>query len=121
MQSLSDKKLELEALRRELAEKQKDCDNWEIELNESEFDEMLDDVFGKARIAGFEYDTGYALKNLDPVAYRCAKNDYEAGMELEEDPAYRDLQEEIEDLETDIERLEEEIEEEAGADGGDNV
>lgn len=37
---------------------------------ESQFDEMLDDVYGVVKIGGYEYDTSRALKEVDPVAYR---------------------------------------------------
>lgn len=35
-----------------------------------QFDLMLDDVYGMVSIAGNEYETSYALKELDPLAYR---------------------------------------------------
>lgn len=35
-----------------------------------QFDLMLDDVYGMVSIAGHEYETSYALKELDPIAYR---------------------------------------------------
>lgn len=40
------------------------------------FDEMLDDVYGTVEIAGMSYNTSYALKNVDDIAYRCGVNDY---------------------------------------------
>jgi hypothetical protein len=111
MSTLSDKHLELEALKRELTEKEKERDNWEIEVSEKDYDNWLDDCYGDVEIAGMTSSTSYALKELDPTAYRCGKSDYEAGLDLEEDPDYRDLIAEIDDLETDIEALESEIKE----------
>lgn len=43
------------------------------------FDEMLDEVYGMAKIAGFEYRTSRALRECDPVAYRCGFNDWVDG------------------------------------------
>ncbi len=37
---------------------------------EQRFDEMLDDVCGVVKIAGYEYNTSHALKKLDSIAYR---------------------------------------------------
>lgn len=38
--------------------------------------EMLDDVYGTVKVAGFEYDTSRALEALDPVAFRCGLADF---------------------------------------------
>ena len=45
------------------------------------YDEMLNDVYGTVIIAGYEYDTAQALKEVDPIAYRVGMNDYEASLE----------------------------------------
>ncbi|MCK9600306.1 MAG: hypothetical protein M0R66_02475 [Candidatus Omnitrophica bacterium] len=41
-----------------------------------QYDEMLDECYPVVTIAGMEYATSYALKNLDPIAYRCGMLDY---------------------------------------------
>lgn len=45
------------------------------ELSESDLDdmyaEMLDDCYGHVNVCGYEYDTSRALRELDPIAYRC--------------------------------------------------
>lgn len=33
------------------------------------FDEFLNESYGKVNIAGYEYNTAYALKEVDPTAY----------------------------------------------------
>ena len=48
------------------------------------FEEMLDDVYGTVSVAGMEYGTARALKELDPIAYRCWMLDYIDGAEVEE-------------------------------------
>ena len=45
------------------------------------YDEMLNDVYGTVIIAGYEYDTAQALKEVDPIAYSVGMNDYEANLE----------------------------------------
>ena len=40
------------------------------------FDEMLDDVYEDCPIAGLEYSTSRALKQVDPIAYRCGFHDW---------------------------------------------
>lgn len=45
------------------------------------YDEMLNDVYGTVIIAGYEYDTSRALKEVDPIAYSVGMNDYESSLE----------------------------------------
>ena len=45
------------------------------------YDEMLNDVYGTVIIAGYEYDTAQALKEVDPIAYSVGMNDYESSLE----------------------------------------
>ena len=52
---------------------------------EQDYKEMLDEVYGVVKIAGFEYDTSYALKECDPIAYRVGLSDYEATLEEDEE------------------------------------
>ena len=33
------------------------------------YDDFLDEIYGQVNIAGYEYSTAYALKEIDPVAY----------------------------------------------------
>ena len=37
---------------------------------EEQYGELLDEVYGDVSIAGFTYSTGYALRSLDPIAFR---------------------------------------------------
>lgn len=43
---------------------------------EQQYKEMLDECYGVITIAGMEYDTSYALQELDPIAYRVGLSDY---------------------------------------------
>ena len=51
---------------------------------EQAYDEMLNDVYGTVKIAGYEYDTSRALKEVDPIAYSVGMNDYESSLEENE-------------------------------------
>lgn len=54
-------------------------------IQEQFYEEMLDNVYGTVKIAGFEYNTSYALKNLDPIAYREGFLDYLDGQDEDEE------------------------------------
>ena len=43
-------------------------DNYDDAVNA--FEDMLDEVCGPVIIAGHSYDAAYALKEVDPIAYR---------------------------------------------------
>ena len=49
-----------------------------------QFDEFLDEVYGTVKIAGYEYNTSQALKEVDPIAYSVGMNDYESSLEESE-------------------------------------
>lgn len=61
-----------------------DFEYWDIEtgegLSDNDLDErysdMLDEVYGDVSIAGMEYPTSTALKELDPIAYRVGFADW---------------------------------------------
>lgn len=50
-----------------------------------QYDQYLDEVFGDVSIAGIEYNTSKALKDVDPIAYRTGFNDWadSEGIEVE--------------------------------------
>ena len=60
--------------------------------NNDYFDDMLNECYPMVNICGYDYDPAHALALVDPVAYRCARGDWE-------DSAANDLEEELEDLE----------------------
>ena len=45
------------------------------------YDEMLDDCHDDVKICGMTYATSRALKDVDPIAYRCGFSDYTATLE----------------------------------------
>jgi hypothetical protein len=90
------------------SEKQKKLITEELEFQSGRqlhaaYDDSLDDVFGRAEIAGGSYATSYALKNLDPVTYRCGFADWldaeiSDGVYSEEINGQHYLQSEVDDL-----------------------
>lgn len=98
-------------LNNEIADKQKDIDSFEYEISESDFDEFLDDVEDSVIIAGITFYPSDILKSCDPVAYRCAKGDYESNVDLDDVEEYNDLKDELEALENKLEELEGKLEE----------
>ena len=53
------------------------------ELSDADYAAILDDIYGDVEVAGMRYSTGRALRELDPVAFRCGKSDYESDMQSE--------------------------------------
>lgn len=47
--------------------------DWELE---GRYDEYLDEVYPSVSVAGYEYSTSRALKEIDPTAYRCGFVDW---------------------------------------------
>ena len=41
-----------------------------------QYDEMLSEIYGEVEICGLKYDAARALKEIDPIAYRCGFNDW---------------------------------------------
>lgn len=65
-------------------------------VDEKQYDDMLDDCYGTATVAGREYSTSRALKELDPVAYRRGFSGYcTTTIELHNFSPYRALAEEL--------------------------
>ena len=94
----------------EITSKQSEIDNFEYECTESEFDEMLDEIESEVTVCGMTFYPSDILKSCDPVAYRCAKSDYESSYDLDDCEEYTDLKDELEILEYELELLEAEIE-----------
>jgi hypothetical protein len=53
----------------------------EPEVTEEEYRDFLTECYGIIDVCGYKYDAGYALQELDPIAFRVGKGDYESEME----------------------------------------
>jgi len=49
----------------------------ETELDEKEYEDVLNELYGDVEVCGMTYSAGCALRELDPTAFRCGKVDYE--------------------------------------------
>lgn len=49
----------------------------EREPTEEEVEEDLNEIYGDVSICGLEYPAGRALKEIDPIAFRCAVSEAE--------------------------------------------
>jgi len=95
---------ELQELRQELKDKQDELEelgDWEID--DSEVDDWLDDVYGDVDLGGVPYSFSRVLKDTDEHRWEDFKDDIETQKreELEEE-----LQDEINDLEEQIDNYE---------------
>ena len=102
---------EIDDIQNQINDKQKEIDCFEYEVSESDFDEYLDEVEGSVTVAGMEFYPSDILKSCDPVAYRCAKNDYESNYDLDDVEEYNDLKDELELLEDRLSDLKSELDE----------
>ena len=100
----------IDAIKVDIENKQSEINNFEYEISESDFDEFLDDVEQSVNVCGMEFYPSDILKSCDPIAYRCAKSDYESSYDLDDVEEYSDLKEELEALEFELEDLESELE-----------
>ena len=93
----------------EICSAQSNIETFEYEASESEFDEFLNEVESPVVIYGMEFLPSDILKSCDPVAYRCAKNDFESNYDLDNCEEYSDLKDELESLEDQLSDLENEL------------
>lgn len=102
---------------RSKAEVQAEIDQWREELDLFEIDpdayedsyrEYLDEQ-GTVEIGTLKYDVSRVLQAVDPVAYRCGLLDYVDSIDKEDDPGYKEIAEEVENLEDELSEILEEV------------
>ena len=98
----------IENLEHEIESLKSDIDNFEYSSTEAEFDDFLD-AMGVQRTSVGSFYPSDILKNCDPIAYRCAKSEYEGNFDLDDLTEYTDMVEELESLESDLESLQDEL------------
>ena len=54
-------------------------------MTDNDFIEFINDIEPEITICGITFSPGDILKEMDPIAFRCFKSDYEADMEEDED------------------------------------
>lgn len=60
-----------------------DVRNGQVDVSESEYEDYLDEIYGKVEVCGMTYSAGRALRLLDAVAFRCGLGDYESEIQTE--------------------------------------
>ena len=101
MRTIEQVQTEIENLELSISELKSEIDGFKYSLTEAEFDEYLDEEGEQHTSVGSFYPSDI-LKNCDPVAYRCAKSDYESNFDLDNCEEYTDMVEELESLEDDL-------------------
>ena len=105
MNNLETLKAQIAKLESTIVIKQSEINNFEYDCSESEFDEVLDDCHETYDLGGMTFYPSDILKSCDPIAYRCAKSEYESDYDLDNCEEYTDLKDELELLEEQLSDL----------------
>ena len=100
----------IDAIKADIENKQSEINSFEYEISEGDFDSYLDEIEQTVNVCGMTFYPSDILKSCDPIAYRCAKSDYESNIDLDDVEEYADLKEELEALEAELEDFESELE-----------
>jgi prefoldin subunit 5 len=105
-------RIELLDTERDLDEVQTAVDNFEIDEDnyEEQYCEMLNED-GDIMIGSLRFTPSDVLNEMDPTAYSIGLSDYVDSLDIDDDPEYEKLKEDLESLEENKERTEEMIEE----------
>ena len=107
---------QIEALKTRIADQQaeieniqKEMDNFEVTITDEEYADVLDELYGDVEVAGYTFNTNRVLQELDPIAFRCGKSDYESGLDVEDDTDYQDLEDQLESMKYELSDLNDEL------------
>ena len=102
----------IELKQAEIEAKEKELENFEIDIDdhETDYNDALDSD-GPVNVAGMKFDASRIIEELDPIAYRCGLVDYVDSLEKDDDPKFKELEEELEALQDELADLESELEE----------
>ena len=109
MSTIEQVQAEIKNLELAISELKSEIDGFEYLLTEAEFDDFLDEEGVQRTSVGSFYPSDI-LKNCDPVAYRCAKSNYESNYDLDNCEEYTDMVKDLESLESCLESLESNLE-----------
>ena len=101
---------QIDSIKESIQALQVDINNFEYECSESDFDDYLDQDGEQHTSVGSFYPSDI-LKSCDPIAYRCAKSDYESNYDLDDCQEYTEMVEQLDDLESDLASLESDLDE----------
>ena len=57
-------------------------------IDESMYDDMLDEIYGDIEICGYSYSASLAFERVDPIAYNVGFNDYTSNMDIDLPESY---------------------------------
>ena len=60
-----------------------DIVNGEVTMEDSEYADLLTEIYGTVEVCGQTFDQGSLLQDADPVAFRCGKSDEESRIQSE--------------------------------------
>lgn len=102
----------LDITEQEIKDLEESIENFEIDPDscEEQYCEMMDEQ-GDIEIGNITLTPSDVLRKMDPIAYRTGLSDYVDVLDIDNDPSYNELKEELSDLEDDKEQSEELIEE----------
>ena len=60
-----------------------DVEGGEVTLSESEYVDILNEIYGEVNVCGNNYGSGDILQDQDPIAFRCGKSDHESHIQTE--------------------------------------
>lgn len=73
------------SLKGDLKELILNVERYEYIMSDSEYENYLDEIYGEVKIAGYKFNTGRALKELDPIAFSVSKSDVSGSLSEEVD------------------------------------
>ena len=103
-------KAKIEQVQVKIEEKQKELDSFEVSRDEDDYEECLNDSCGTVYVCGVTFDAGYALRNLDPTAFRIGMGEWVNSLDPSDEDGYKDLEYELEELTNELFDLEDELE-----------
>lgn len=104
-------KSQITRVKQDVQSQETEIDAFEYSISEDDFDEYLNEIGEPCNFGELIFYPSDILKHCDPVAYRCAKSEYESDYDLDDCEEYQDLQSELEDLNGQLEMLEDELSE----------
>lgn len=99
----------IEDVQSNISAKQSEIDNFEYECSDDEFSDWIDSIYPEVSVGSLTFSPSEIMKELDPIAYRCGKSDYESNYDLDDCEEYTTLKDKFESLENELEDLESEL------------
>lgn len=104
-------KQNIEITKSKISVLENDISSYEYSISDDDYIEILNNNYNTVIICDMAYDAGYALYNIDNVAFNCSKSDYESCYDLDSCDEYNDLNTDLESENDKLQELEEELEE----------